>query len=341
MFQMDIGIDLGTNNTLVYVSKKGIALREPTLVAVDAQRGTVLAVGQEAKAMIGRSPGNISAVHPLQDGVIADFDRTQAMLKHFIQKATRKSGLLTRIRVVICVPSGVTTVEERAVREAALAAGANDALLVEQPIAAAIGCGIDVLEPSGHLLVDIGGGTTEVALVSLGGLVAVRSVRAAGNAIDHAIAAHIRRTYNLGIGERTAEDIKLGIGNVYLDEHTRFKAMEIRGRDTVSGMPRTVEITAREVNAALAEPLQIIIDAIKSCLEVAPPELAADIIERGITLTGGGALLYGLDKLISRETRLSVQVAEDPMGVVAAGTGKIAENLGEMRRVLVTSSKQK
>jgi rod shape-determining protein MreB len=334
-FHKDIGIDLGTANSLVYVSGKGVVLKEPSVVALDKSSGAVLAVGIEAKNMIGRTPGNICAIRPMKDGVIADFEYTQSMLKYFIRKAVKNPGIFTRTRIVICVPSGVTAVEERAVREAALNAGAHEAYLVEEPMAAAIGIGLDVYEPNGNMIVDIGGGTTEVAIISLGGVVVVRSVRVAGDKLDYAVMNHIRRTYNLYIGERTAEDIKINIGNAYLDNEYRYKSMEVRGRDTITGLPRTVEVTAKEAGLALSEPVMDIVDAIKSCLEAAPPELAADIIDRGIILAGGGSLLYGLDKLVSAETGLAVNVAEDPLLAVAMGTGIIAENIGSLRRVLV------
>ncbi len=334
LFHRDIGIDLGTANSLVYVSGKGVVLREPSVVAIDRNKGYVLAVGKEAKNMIGRTPGNICAIRPIKDGVIADYDYTQSMLKYFIKKAIKQKGLFTRIRVVICVPSGVTAVEERAVKEAALSAGANEAYVVEEPMAAAIGIGLNVYEPNGNMIVDIGGGTTEVAIISLGGVVAVRSVRVAGDGMDLAIINHIRRTYNLVIGERTAENIKIEIGNAYLDEIYRYKAMDVRGRDTITGLPRTVEVTAKEVNLALSEPIRDIVEAVKSCLEAAPPELAADIMDRGIILAGGGSLLYGLSNLITAETGLAANVAEEPLAAVALGTGKIAENINSLRRVL-------
>lgn len=337
-FHRDIGIDLGTANSLVYISGKGIVLREPSVVAVDRATNSVLAVGMEAKNMIGRTPGNIYAIRPMKDGVIADFDYTQSMLKYFIRKAVKNKGAFTRIRVVVCVPSGVTAVEERAVREATISAGASEAYLVEEPMAAAIGIGLNVYEPDGNMIVDIGGGTTEVAIISLGGIVTVRSVRIAGDGLDSAIINHIRRTYNLIIGERTAENIKIEIGNAYLDDEYRYKSMDVRGRDTITGLPRTVEVTAKEMNIALSEPVMGIVDAVKSCLESAPPELAADIMDRGIMLAGGGSLLHGLDTILSLETGLAANVAEEPLSAVAIGTGKIAEDITSLRRVLLSSN---
>ncbi|MEG1501209.1 MAG: rod shape-determining protein, partial [Clostridiales bacterium] len=320
----------------------GIVMQEPSVVAVDKSNGYVLAVGEEAKNMIGRTPGNIVAIRPVKDGVIADFDYTQSMLKYFITKAlSGKKNFLTRIRVAICVPSGVTAVEERAVREAAISAGANEAYLVEEPMAAAIGVGLEVYEPTGNMILDIGGGTTEVAIISLGGVVTVRSIRVAGDMMDLAIINHIRRTYNLLIGERTSEQIKMNLGNAFLDEEYKLKSMDVRGRDTVNGLPRTVTVTAKEIYIALQEPVSDIIESVKNCLEKAPPELAADIMDRGIMMAGGGSLLHGLDRLITMETGITAHVAEDALIAVAIGTGKVAENLGGLRRVLVNSSRSK
>lgn len=337
----DIGIDLGTANILVYVRGKGIVIREPSVVAVDNTTGQVMAVGAEAKNMIGRTPGDISAIRPVKDGVIADFDYTQSMLKYFITKAVKGKGLFGKIRVVICIPSGVTAVEERAVREAALASGANEAHLVEEPMAAAIGAGLSVYEPVGNMIVDIGGGTTEVAIISLGGIVTVRSIRVAGDAMDAAIVNHVRRTYNLIIGDRTAEDIKIELGNAYLDDVYIKKGMDVRGRDTVSGLPRTVTVTAKEINIALMDSVNSIIESIKLCLEKAPPELAADIMDRGIMMVGGGSLLYGLQKLVTRETSIAAHLAEEPLSAVALGTGSILENLNGLKRVLVSPRRLK
>ncbi|MCL2677592.1 MAG: rod shape-determining protein [Clostridiales bacterium] len=331
-FDRYVGIDLGTANTLVYVKGRGIVLNEPSVVAADKSSGEVLAVGADAKLMIGRTPGNIVAIRPIKDGVIADFDYTQTMLRFFINKALRRRGLFSRTKVVICMPSGITAVEEKAVREAAVSAGANEAHLVEEPMAAACGAGLPVSEPMGSMIVDIGGGTTEVAIISLGGIVAVRSVRVAGDAMDSTIVAHVKRTYNLIIGDRTAEAIKIEIGNAFLDEEYRYQAVEVRGRDTVSGLPRTVIVTAKEMNIALAEPVNSIIEAIKTCLEKSPPELAADIIDRGIVLAGGGALLHGLARLVSEETGITAILAEDPLSAVVLGTGRFLDNIDVLRR---------
>jgi len=321
---LDIGIDLGTANVLVYVKGKGIVLREPSVVARDTRSGKTLAVGEEARRMLGKTPSNIQAIRPLRDGVIADFEVTEAMLNYFIKKVTRSNGFLSFLRpkpaVTICVPAEITSVEERAVRDAAKLAGARSVDIIEEPMAAAIGAGLPIDGPSGNMVVDIGGGTTDVAVISLGGIVVSQSIRVAGNKCDEAISRHIRRVYNLMIGERTAEDIKINIGSAYkLDPEL---TMDIRGRDLINGLPKTVNITSEEVREALAEPLGAIIDAVKSVLEKTPPELAADIIDRGIILTGGGALLRGLDALLGEVTGIPVIVAEDPMSCVAIGTGQ-------------------
>jgi rod shape-determining protein MreB len=327
LFNKDIGIDLGTANTLVHVEGEGIVLTEPSVVAVDVDSKQVLAVGAEAKQMIGRTPGNIIAIRPIKDGVIADYDYTQSMLKYFISKAVEKKGLFSKIRVVVCIPSGVTTVEERAVKEATLAAGAAEAHLIAEPMAAAIGSGLDVFQPTGNMIVDIGGGTTEAAVISLGGVVTVNSIRMAGDGMDNAITNHIRRTYNLLIGERTSEQIKIEIGSAFLDDEYYSKSMEVRGRDTVSGLPRTVTVTAKEVNVALAEPVAAIVGCIKACLEDTPPELSADIMDRGIMFAGGGSLLYGLQKVVSAETGIVAHLAEDPLSAVVIGTGIALRNI--------------
>ncbi|SMB92632.1 rod shape-determining protein MreB [Thermanaeromonas toyohensis ToBE] len=338
VFARDIGIDLGTANTLVYVRGKGIVLREPSVVAIRRDTGQVLAVGEAAKRMIGRTPGDIVAIRPLKDGVIADFDVTQSMLRYFIQKVIPK-GFFVRPRVVVGVPSGVTAVEERAVREAAIQAGAKEAYPIEEPMAAAIGAGLPVYEPTGNMIVDIGGGTTEVAVISLGGIVTSRSIRIGGDEMDEAIAQHIKRNYNLMIGERTAEEIKIEIGAAYFgnteeDEARRKRTYAVRGRDLVTGLPKTIEVTAEEIKEALSEPVAAILEAIKVCLERTPPELAADLMDRGIVMAGGGALLWGLDRLVSQETGMPVNLAEDPLTAVALGTGKVLENLEELKRVL-------
>ncbi len=335
MISTEIGIDLGTANILVYLKGKGIVLDEPSVIAVDSKNGNVLAVGLEAKHMIGRTPGNISAIRPVKEGVIANYDYTQSMIKYVISKtASGGNRFFKRVRAVVCVPSGVTAVEERAVRESTLSAGAHEAYLIEEPMAAALGANIDVMEPHGNMVIDIGGGTTEVAIISLGGVVALRSIRVAGDAMDTAIINHVRRTYNLHIGERTAEDIKINIGGAKLDSHYLDKHIEIGGRDTTNGLPRTAVISAREICLALSETTEQIIDAVKSCLEKVPPELMSDIMDRGIILTGGGSLIYGLDKVIADETDLCVHYAEKPLNSVVLGTGKVLENFEATKRVL-------
>lgn len=337
VFGKDMGIDLGTANTLVHMKGKGVVLREPSVVAIQNDTGKVLAVGDEAKQMIGRTPGNIVAIRPMKDGVIADFDVTQAMLKYFINKALGQKAPLIRPRVVISIPTGCTTVEERAVREAALQGGAKEAYLMEEPMAAAIGAGLPVHEPTGNLIVDIGGGTTEVAVISLGGIVTAKSVRVAGDNMDRAIIQHLKKNYSLLIGERTAEDIKIYIGSALWEGPE--ESYEVRGRDLVSGLPKTIEVSSIEINEALGETVEHIIDGIKVCLEKTPPELASDIMDRGIVMAGGGALLRGLDKLISNETNMPVYVCEEPLLAVARGTGKVLENIEVLRRVLITPKK--
>ncbi|MBE6765456.1 MAG: rod shape-determining protein [Clostridia bacterium] len=318
-FSKDIGIDLGTANTLVYIKGKGIVMREPSVVAVDVRTDTVLAVGSQAKEMIGRTPGSIVAVRPLKDGVIADFDITATMLKYFIKKAVH-TNLFSRPRVVICIPSGVTEVERRAVEDAAKQAGGGDVDLIEEPMAAAIGAGLPVAEATGSMIVDIGGGTSEVAVISLGDIVTSVSVRVAGDRFDEAIVSYVKKKYNLLIGERTAEEIKINIGSAFPYEDE--ESLSIKGRNLVDGLPKNVVISAAEVREALADPLSSIIDAIKSTLEKTPPELSADIIDHGIMLTGGGALLRGFDKLVAQETGMPVHIAERPLDCVVDGTGK-------------------
>ena len=327
----DVGIDLGTANTLVYMKGKGIIMREPSVVAVDTKTDEVRCVGGEAKAVIGRTPGSIVAVRPLKDGLIADFDITANMLENFLKKACGNS-MFSRPRVVICIPSGVTEVERRAVREAALKAGARQVSVIEEPMAAAIGAGLPISEPTGSMIVDIGGGTAEIAVISLGGIVASRSVRMAGDMFDQAIIAFIKRKYNLLIGERTAEQIKIEIGSAFeLDQET---SMEIKGRNLVDGLPKNITIHSEEVREALDESLQKIVDAIKETLERTPPELSADIIDHGIMLTGGGALLRGLNQLVQRETGIDVHVAESPLDCVAIGTGSVLDHLDLLGDVL-------
>lgn len=327
-----MGIDLGTANTLVFVKGRGVVVQEPSVVAIDAETKDVLAVGEEAKRMVGRTPGNIIAVRPLKDGVIADFDVTERMLRHFIGRASRRRSLF-RPRVVVAVPSGVTEVEMRAVIDATLSAGAKDARLIEEPMAAAIGVGLPVQEPRGNMIVDIGGGTTEVAVISLGGIVSHRSIRIGGDEMDEAIVQHVRRTYNLLIGERTAEEIKKTIGTAV---KSQGKTMEVRGRDLVTGLPKTVEISQEEIRTALSEPVQAIVEAVRITLERTPPELSSDIVEKGIFMAGGGSLLHGLDQLLAEETGMPVHVSEDALSAVALGTGVALEHFDVMQRVLVS-----
>ena len=322
LFSKDIGIDLGTANTLVFMKGKGIVMREPSVVAVDVRTDTVLAVGAAAKEMIGRTPGSIVAVRPLKDGVIADFDITATMLKHFIRQ-TVKPSIFSKPKVIVCIPSGVTDVERRAVEDTARQAGAGDVKLIEEPMAAAIGAGLPVFEPTGSLVVDIGGGTSEVAMISLGDIVTACSVRVAGDKFDESIIQYVKKKYNLLIGERTAEEIKIKIGSAYPYEGEGD--MQIKGRNLVDGLPKNVVISAAEVRDALADPLSVIVEAIRSTLEKTPPELSADIIDHGIMLTGGGALLRGLDFLVAQETNMPVHVAERPLDCVAEGTVKRLE----------------
>ncbi|NLV16721.1 MAG: rod shape-determining protein [Syntrophomonadaceae bacterium] len=336
-FVRDMGIDLGTANSLVYLKNKGIVLQEPSVVAIVSDTNKVISVGEEAKRMIGRTPGNIVAIRPMRGGVIADFDITQAMMQYFIEKALGKRSPFLRPRVVISVPTGVTAVEERAVREAALQAGAKEAFLIEEPMAAAVGAGLPVHEPTGNLIVDIGGGTTEVAVISLGGIVTAKSVRVAGDEMDEAIMQQLKKGHNLLIGERTAEEIKINIGSAMWDEPP--VKYEVRGRDLISGLPQTVAVSSEEINRALSEPVSAIVEAIKVCLERTPPELASDIMDKGIIMAGGGSLLRGLDQLIALETNMPVYVCEEPLFAVAKGTGKVLENIEILRRVLRTTQR--
>ncbi|MBQ6631058.1 MAG: rod shape-determining protein [Romboutsia sp.] len=333
----DMGIDLGTANTLVYIKGQGIVVREPSVVAIRDDSKEVLAVGEEAKRMIGRTPGNIVAIRPMKDGVIADFDVTESMLRYFIQKAAAKKGVVTP-RIAICVPYGVTEVEKRAIEEAARTAGARDAYLIEEPMAAAIGAGLRVEEPEGNMVVDIGGGTTEIAIISLGGIVTAKSIRIGGDEFDESIVSYVKKEYSLAIGERTAEDVKISIGSAFKDDQEHN--MQIRGRDLISGLPKTIEISSTEVRDALKEPINSIVDAIKSTLEKTPPELASDIMENGIMLTGGGALLRGLDKLVKQETGMPVQIAENPLDCVALGTGKSVEDQEIFEKVLMMNARK-
>ena len=334
-FSNDLAIDLGTANTCVYVKGKGIVLREPSVVAVKRDnRGNnkVLAVGAEAKRMLGRTPGNIVAIRPMKDGVIADFEVTEAMLRHFISKV-HNSRRLVRPRIVICVPTGITQVEKRAVRESAQSAGAREVFLIEEPMAAAIGADLPITEPTSNMVVDIGGGTTEVAVISLAGIVYSKSVRIGGDKMDEAILQHVKRKYNMLIGESSAEDIKMTIGSAYpMDPEL---VMDVKGRDLVSGIPQNIVITSEEVRKAISEPVDSIVQAVRIALEQTPPELAADIVDRGIVLTGGGALLKGLDSLLREETSLPITVVDDPLSTVALGSGKVLDNLNVLREVTI------
>jgi rod shape-determining protein MreB and related proteins len=332
-FSNDMAIDLGTANTLVYVKSEGIVLNEPSIVAIHQADNTVLAVGKEAKAMLGRTPGNIVAIRPLKDGVIADFDVTEKMLGYFIRRVHRRRALV-RPRIVIGVPSGITQVEKRAVRDSAMQAGAREVYLIEEPMAAAIGAGMPITEPGGNMVVDIGGGTTEVAVISLSGIVYSRSVRIAGDEMDEAIVQYIRKNYNLLVGERRAEEIKIRLGSAYPMGGER-KTMEVKGRDLIDGIPKTIVIGDDEIREALREPIMTIVDAVRTALERTPPELAADIVDKGIVLTGGGALLKGLDLLLRQETNLPITVAEDPLSCVALGTGKVLDELDLLKKVAI------
>lgn len=327
-FSRDMGIDLGTANTLVYVKGKGVVLREPSVVALHTDSGMIEAVGTPAKNMIGRTPGNIVAVRPMKDGVIADFDTTATMMKYFINEAQKQRSIFSRKpNIMVCVPSGITAVEKRAVEDATKQAGARDAYTIEEPFAAAVGANLPVWEPTGSMVVDIGGGTTEVAIISLGGIVTSQSIRIAGDDMDEAVVQYIKKNYNLMIGERTAETLKIEIGSAGDSETIQNKTMDIRGRDLLTGLPKTIEVTGKEVAAALKDTVGQIVEAVKVTLEQTPPELAADIMDRGIVLTGGGALLNNLDHLLSDETKMPVIVAENPLDCVAIGTGRSLENI--------------
>lgn len=333
LFSNDMGIDLGTATTLVYIKNQGIVLCEPSVVAVQAGTSNVLAVGEEAKRMLGRTPGNIVAIRPMRNGVIADFEITEAMLRYFIKKV-HNSRRLVRPRMVIAIPSGITEVEKRAVKDSALHAGAREVYMVEEPVVAAIGVGLPIQEPSGNMVIDIGGGTTEMAVISLAGIVFSKSIRVAGDEMDEAIINYLKKTYNLMIGERTAEDIKIRIGSAYpLDEEL---TMDVRGRDLVAGLPKMITISSEEVREALAEPIAQIIETIRMTLERTPPELSADLMEKGLILAGGASLLRGLDKLISEETGIPVHIAEDPLTAVALGTGKVLSEIQYLKRLTVS-----
>jgi rod shape-determining protein MreB len=335
-FSNDLAIDLGTANTLVYVKGKGIVLSEPSVVAVrtdNRRKNRVLAVGAEAKRMLGRTPGNIVAIRPMKDGVIADFEVTEAMLRHFIRKVHNRRTLI-RPRIIICVPSGITQVEKRAVRESAESAGAREVFLIEEPMAAAIGAGLPITEPTCNMVVDIGGGTTEVAVISLAGIVYSRSIRVGGDKMDEALVQYIKRKYNLLIGERTAEIIKTTIGNAYPDPEN-IETIEVKGRDLVSGIPKILAIDSEEVRVAIAEQIESIVETVKAALEQTPPELAADIVDTGIVMTGGVALLKNLDRLLREETSLPITVTEDPLSTVAVGSGMALENIAILGEVAI------
>ncbi|MDF2682004.1 MAG: rod shape-determining protein [Brevibacillus sp.] len=340
-FTRDLGIDLGTANTLVFVKGKGIVVREPSVVAIRTNNNSIEAVGNAAKSMIGRTPGNIVAVRPMKDGVIADFDTTATMMRYFINQAQKNQGLFSRRpNVMVCVPSGITAVEKRAVEDATKQAGAKEAHTIEEPFAAAIGADLPVWEPTGSMVVDIGGGTTEVAIISLGGIVTSRSIRVAGDEMDEAIIQYIKRRYNLMIGERTSETLKLEIGSAIAPEEP--ENVEIRGRDLVTGLPKTLSVSSSEIAEALAETVAAIVEAVKVTLEKSPPELAADIMDRGIVLTGGGALLRNLDRLLAKETGMPVHVAENALDCVAIGTGRALENIHLFKsKHGITSSRQR
>jgi rod shape-determining protein MreB and related proteins len=337
VFSSDLAIDLGTANTLVYVKGKGIVLNEPSVVAVSTDhrsKNRVLAVGQEARAMLGKTPGNIVAIRPMRDGVIADFEVTEAMLRYFIRKVHNRRSFI-RPRIIIAVPSGITQVEKRAVRESAESAGAREVFLIEEPMAAAIGANLPITEPTCNMVVDIGGGTTEVAVISLAGIVYSMSARVAGDKMDQAIIQYIKRKYNLLIGERTAESIKTTVGNAYPDPQN-LETMEVKGRDLASGIPKILTIDSEEVRVAISEQIDAIVEAVKIALEQTPPELAADIVDRGIVITGGGTLLKNLDKLLREETSLPIIVADDPLCTVALGSGQTLDSIETLKRVIIT-----
>jgi len=332
MFSRDIGIDLGTANVLIHVKSKGIVLNEPAVVAMDRTTGKVLAVGEEAYLMVGRTPGNIEAIRPLKDGVIADFDVTEAMLKHFIDKINVR-GFLSKPRMLICCPTNITKVEQKAIKEAAEKSGGRKVYLEEEPKVAAIGAGMEIFQPSGNMVIDIGGGTTDVAVLSMGDIVTAESIKLAGDTFDHDILQFIKKKYKLLIGERTAEDIKIQVGTVFKD--SRHEQMDIRGRDMVSGLPRTITVNSEEIEEALTESVTLIVQAAKSVLERTPPELSADIIDRGVILTGGGAMIHGIDQLLAEELKVPVLVADEPMNCVAKGTGIMLANIDKIDRAKI------
>lgn len=339
-FGQDIGIDLGTASVLVYIKGKGIVLREPSVVAIDKNTNRLLAVGEEARRMLGRTPGNIVAIRPLRDGVISDYDITEKMLKYFINKVCGgKVFRLFKPRIMVCVPSGVTEVERRAVIDAAIQAGARKTYLIEEPIAAAIGAGIDISKACGSMVVDIGGGTTDIAVISLGGTVVSTSIKVAGDKFDEAIVRYMRKKHNIMIGERTAEDLKINIGTVY--PRVQEVSMDVRGRNLISGLPKTITVTSTEIMDALEEPISNIVEAVHGVLERTPPELAADISDRGIVLTGGGSLIYGLDKLLQEKTGINVIIADDAISCVALGTGEALNNIEAIEQSTIAELKKK
>lgn len=333
MFSRDIGIDLGTANVLIHVKGKGIVLNEPAVVAMDLSQGKVLAVGKEAYRMVGRTPGNIEAIRPLKDGVIADFDVTETMLKHFINKI-KVRGFMSKPRMLICCPTNITKVEQKAIKEAAFKSGGRKVYLEEEPKVAAVGAGMDISQPSGNMVIDIGGGTTDVAVLSMGDIVTSESIKVAGDTFTQDILQYVKQKYKLLIGERTAEDIKINIGTVY--RASRSESMDIRGRDMVSGLPRTITVQSDEVEEALRESVALIVQAAKSVLERTPPELSADIIDRGVILTGGGALMHGIDQLLSEELKVPVFVADEPMNCVARGTGIMLQDIDKIDKAKIS-----
>lgn len=327
----DIGIDLGTASVLVYIKGKGVVLKEPSVVAIDKNTNKLLAVGEEARRMLGRTPGNIVAIRPLRDGVISDYDITEKMLKHFINKVCgNKAFKVFKPRIIVCVPSGVTEVEKRAVREAAMQAGARKTYLIEEPIAAAIGAGIDIAKACGSMVIDVGGGTTDIAVISLGGIVVSSSIKVAGDKFDEAISRYMRKKHNIMIGERTAEELKINVGTVY--PRVQEVSMDIRGRNLISGLPKTITVTSTEIMEAMEEPISSIVEVVHSVLERTPPELASDISDRGIVMTGGGSLIYGFDKLIQEKTGINVVIADDSVSCVALGTGKALEHIEDIEK---------
>jgi rod shape-determining protein MreB and related proteins len=334
----DMAVDLGTANTLVYVRGRGIVLNEPSVVAINTTTREIVSVGSEAKRMIGRTPGNIVAVRPLKDGVIADFDTTERMLRYFIRKVHRRNHLVRGPRVVVCVPSGVTGVEQRAVKESTYNAGASKVFIIEEPMAAAIGSGLPVSEPTGNMVVDIGGGTTEVAVISLGGIVTSQSIRVGGDELDTSIINYVKKEYSLMLGERTAEEIKMAIGSAF--PTAEEQQAEIRGRDLVSGLPKTIVVSDSEIRKAVEEPVNAIVDAVKTTLDKCPPELAGDIMDRGIVLTGGGALLSGLDERLKHETAMPIIIADNPLHSVALGSGRCVEDFDALQQVLVSEPRR-